>query len=558
MAWCAPCRAGAQTPRFVDVAAEAGICLRNLTGGPEQRYIVESLSGGAAFLDYDGDGDLDAYLVNGSDWRAFPPGGEPRNALYRNQGNGTFADATDQAGVGHTGWGMGAIAPDYDNDGAPDLYVTNWGPNVLYRNKGDGTFADVTGQAGVGDARWGAGCAAADYDNDGDVDLYMVNHVLFDRAHPPNSGEFCTGYRGLKVYCGPRGLPAQADALYRNEGDGTFADVTEAVGIGGIARYGLGAVWTDYDDDGDADIFVAVDSQANLLYRNDGPWPGGRFEEVALTAGVAYSGDGMAQAGMGIAVGDYNRDGRMDLYVTHFSDDNNTLYQNEGTGFFTDVTWTAGLAGVSMPYLSWSAGFTDCDNDGDLDLFVPNGHIFPQVERPDVGLGYAQPNQIFLNQDGRFEDVSDKAGPGLAAVKVSRGAAYGDYDDDGDVDILVVNMNDTPTLLRNDTGGDNRWVKVALEGVSCNRQGIGARVRVVSGDLEQWDEMRCGAGYLSDGDRRLHFGLGAREGVDRVEVRWPGGTVDVVEGAPAGCMVVVREGEGGRVVMLGKKLKIEN
>jgi hypothetical protein len=523
---------------FTDVTEAAGLNFRNQTGGQEQRTIVESLSGGAGFLDYDSDGLLDLYVVNGStstDVGARNPKARSANALFRNEGNGRFVDVTVEADVGDRGWGMGVVSFDYNGDGQPDLYITNWGPDVLYRNNGNGTFSNVTDEAGVGDRRWGAGAAAADFDNDGDLDLFVACHVDFDPLKPPNGGELCLGYRGLHVYCGPQGLPPESDILYRNNGDGTFTDVSAAVGIT-HARYSLGAVWTDFDEDGDPDLFVAVDSQANLLYRNDD----GYFQESGLTSGLAYSGDGQPQAGMGVAAGDYDGDGRIDIYLTHFSDDHNTLYRNEGEGYFSDVSWDTGLAGIGVPLLGFGTSFLDVECDGDLDLFVANGHIFPQVDAPGVGLSYAQTDQILVQTAGRFADISAKAG--LTDQRVGRGAALADYDNDGDMDVLVVNLNDRLTLLRNDTRNRGACLTVVLEGEGANPEGVGARVEVSRGDRVWVQEVRRGESYLCTNDPRLHFGLGDSAAVD-VRIRWPNGRLTRVEKvAPEGLLTAGVEG----------------
>jgi hypothetical protein len=620
--------------QFTDVAEQAGVTARVICGGPEQRYILESMSSGAALFDYDNDGDLDLYIVNGWTLEGFPPGSGPTSRLYRNDGNWRFTDVTAQAGVGHAGWGMGCCVGDFDNDGHEDLYVTGWGASVLYHNNGDGTFTDVTKQAGVGnDGHWGAGCAFGDLDGDGDLDLYVANYVLFDPAHPPNGGKLCL-YKGVEVYCGPQGLPGDPDRLFRNDGPGgdgvhRFTDVSRQAGIDAGAFYGLGVVMADLDGDGDLDIYVANDSHPNLLYRNDGGkkkhltsgvgQPGGLtverententektgrekgerrgairnpgrgddpvnrpgwrseirngeewvFTEVAAESGAAYSGDGQAQAGMGVAAGDFDNDGRLDLLVTNYVDDYNTLYHNDGDGFFTDVSHAVGLVAPTLPFMGWGTGLFDYDNDGRLDIFVNNGHLFPQVEPAGVGL-YAQRKQLFHNEGERFREVTPEAGSALMERRVGRGAAFGDIDNDGDVDIVAVTMNDRPMLLRNEGGNGNHWIRVKLVGGAravsssefrvpsskakdnnskletrnsklSNRDGIGAKVRVVAGGLTQVGQVQSGSGYLSQNDLRLHFGLGGHAQADVVEVRWPSGRVQKVRGVKGGRELVIRE-----------------
>ena len=525
--------------RFVDVAASSGIELLNVSGGYNKQYIVEVKGGGAAtFVDYDSDSDLDLYVINGAILEGFPPGQEARNALYRNDGE-RFVDVATQAGVDDAGWGMGCVAADYDNDGDADLLVTNFGPDVLYRNEGDGTFTDVTEAAGVTDRRWNTGAAFGDYDLDGDLDLYVASYIDFDPEFRPQS-QRSGMWKGLQVMYGPRGLKGEPDVLYRNEGDGTFTDVTEAAGVMDEAGYyGFAVLFGDYDLDGDPDIYIANDSTPNFLYRNEGD---GTFTDVAPTAGVAYSGDGVEQSGMGACFGDYDNDGRPDLIVTNFADDYNTLYHNEGHGFFSDITFGAGELGEeSYPFVGWGVGFIDYDNDADLDIFVANGHVYPEVDTSGVG-SYRQTNQMFRNDDGHFQEESARLGPGLAVAEVSRGAAFGDYDNDGDIDIAVVNMNSTPSLLRNDGGNRHHWLQVKTVGVRSNRDGIGARVRVTAGGVTQMREVSAGSSFLSGNDLRLHFGLGRATVAERVEINWPSGTVDNLQNVSADQILIVREG----------------
>ena len=527
---------------FTDVAAQAGITVRNVSGKANKTYIIEAKGGGACFLDFDTDGDLDAYVINGSSFESFPPGKAPRNRLYRNQGDGTFADVTALAGVGDTSWSMGCAAADYDNDGDLDLYVTNYGPNRLYRNQGDGTFADVTALAGVGDERWSTGAAFGDYDLDGHLDLYVANFVQFDPAYRPNSMQYCL-WKNVEVFYGPETFDGETDVLYHNEGDGSFREVTRQVGPLGAAAYnGFQCVFADFDNDSRPDIYVADDTTPNLLYRNRGD---GTFEDISLSSGVSHSADGGMQAGMGVAVGDFDNDGDLDLFETHFSEDYNTLYRNEGGRFFLDVSYAADLGEESLPFVGWGTGFFDFDNDGDLDLFVANGHVYPVVDNYDLGTSYAQYNLLFENLgNGKFAEVSALSGSGFAVKKVSRGAALGDYDDDGDVDILVLNVDDTPTLLCNDGGNQKRWLKISTIGTKSNRDGIGARIEVTTGSLIQIREVMCGISFLSQSDLRVHFGLGEAEKVDRMEILWPSGVVQEFRDLSVNQWVIVSEEEG--------------
>lgn len=528
--------------QFVDVTEAVGLDFRQVSGGAEQRYILESMSSGAAFFDYDGDGYLDVFLVNST--RVEADSSNPTNRLYRNTegANGRiFEDQTDEAGLRRTGWGMGCAVGDYDNDGDVDLYVTYWGPNVLYRNDGS-RFAEV--RLGVEDSGWGTSAAFGDVDADGFLDLYAANYLVFDLQNPPGGGQLCSGFKGLDVYCGPHGMVPQANVLYRNEGGGGFADMSRATGIDADQQASLGVVFFDGDDDGDQDLYVANDGYPNLLYRNDGPW---QLEEVAAFAGAAYSEDGRAQAGMGVAAGDYDNDGDLDLYMTHFSDDVNTLYQNEGNGQFVDFTAAAGLGGPVRPYLGWSTGFFDYDNDGWLDLFAVNGHIYPQVAQHPSGLRYAQRNLLYQNVGGTFVEVGARVGLGFAEEKVSRGGALGDYDNDGDLDLLIVNLNDAPTLLHNRGGSRNNWLGLELVGSESNRDAQGARVVLSTDNGRQVREVQRGVGYLSQSDGRVLFGLGATEAVERVAVRWPSGRVQLLERPATRRYWVVREGEEGPI-----------
>ena len=527
--------------RFLDVTAGSGIDFKHVSGDEHQRFIVETMGGGAAFLDYDADGYLDLYLVNGARRGETPP--ESSSRLYRNEpgspGGRGFADVTADAGTGGRGWGMGCAAADYDNDGDVDLYVTYWGANRLYRNRGDGGFEEQAAAAGVADGSWGASAAFGDLDADGFLDLYVANYLEFDLEEPPNEGRPCTGYKGLEGFCGPMGIPGQPDLLYRNLGDGRFEDVSAAAGIDRHRLPALGVVFADYDDDGDQDVYVANDSEPNLLWRNDGGWV---LREAAALAGVAYSEEGRSQAGMGVDFGDWDNDGDLDLFVTNFSDDVNTLYRNLGDGTFDDATAAAGLTGSVRPLLGWSTAFFDADNDGWQDLFVANGHLYPQLEIHPTGLRYPQRNLFYWNQGGKFREAGRESGAVLAATRVSRGAAFGDYDNDGDVDLLVVNLNERPTLLRNEGGNANSWLGIELEGSAGNRDGIGARVSVTAGGLTRVQEVRRGYGYQSQNDPRLLFGLGAAQQVETVHIRWPSGRSQTLKAVGVRRYVKLREG----------------
>ena len=540
--------------RFVDVAAETGLDFTHVSGSPEQRWIIEAMAGGAAFLDYDGDQYLDLFLINSTRVDGAPE--DAHNRLYRNAAGAlgeerrVFRDVTEQAGLRRSGWGMGCAVGDYDNDGDVDLYLTYWGPNLLYRNEGDGRFSDVTAAARVGDERWGSSAAFGDVDGDGRLDLYACNYVVLDLENPPNDGEMCAGYQGLEGFCGPMGMERQADVLYRNEGDGRFADVSGVTGVGQYRYAGLGILFGDHDNDGDQDIFVANDGGRNLLFRNDGNW---RLSEIATSAGVAYNEEGRVQSGMGIAAGDYNNDGNLDILVTNHSDDVNTLYRNQGDGSFVDVTAGARLGGEVRPYLCWTPALFDADNDGWEDIFVAAGHIFPALDSRPTGMPYAQRNLFYWNEGGTFRLAVDEVGPGLTARKVSRGAAFGDYDNDGDVDLLVMNLNDRPTLLRNEGGNHNNWLGLDLEGVSSNADGIGAQVRLFAPGQTLMREARRGYGYQTQSDGRVIFGLGEDEQVDRVEIRWPSGRVQVLERPEPRQYLVIREGAEDPITGYGKR-----
>ena len=530
--------------QFIEVAKPSGINFKLTSGGPEKTYIIEAKGGGGiAWIDYNNDGYPDLFLVNGSTMENWRRGSSPRSHLYRNNRDGTFTDVSAGSGLDHTGWGMGACVGDYNNDGHDDLYVTYYGGNVLYRNHGDGTFTDVTQRAGVRGHGWGMGCAFGDVDNDGKLDLYVANYVDVDLNHlgKPGSAANCT-YRGIATFCGPRGLPGGRDILFHNNGDGTFADVTEKAGIDPHRYSGLGVVMGDFDRDGKLDIYVANDSTPSELYHNNGD---GTFTDIAPQAGVAYSVEGQEQAGMGTDAADYDNDGWPDLIKGNFSDDYNNLYHNNHDGTFTDVAYPAGFGSVSWLFTTFGAKFLDYDNDGWKDIFVVDGMVFPQIDRYRTGITYAERNLLFHNLgNGKFDEVGLRSGPALAIRKVSRGLATADYDDDGDLEMMVSNMNDSPDLIRHARKNFDHSILVKTIGVESNRDGIGAEVKVVAGGMTQWDEVRSGGSYLSSSDLRLHFGLGKAKKIDRMEVHWPSGRNDVIADAPMDRILTVKEGQG--------------
>jgi len=522
---------------FTDTTEKAGITFKHVSS-PEKKYIVESMSGGLALIDYDNDGYPDLYFVNSLTVDLVKSKGKTKSALYHNNGDGTFTDVTDKAGVGDIGWGMGVAVGDYNNDGFDDLYITCLGPNHLLKNNGNGTFTDVTQKAGVGDPRWSAGAAFVDFDNDGNLDLFVSNYVAFDFNNLPDfgKGKLCQ-YKGIPVQCGPRGLPGDGDSLYHNNGDGTFTDVTKKAGVSDPdGYYGMGVICSDFDGDGLVDIYVANDSTPNFLYHNNGD---GTFKEIGFTSGTAVNENGSEQGSMGVTVGDYDHDGKFDLFITNFDDDYNTLYHNDGRGSFTDVSYAAKLAAVSLPYVGWGTKFFDYDNDGWIDLFVVNGHVYPQLPN------YRQRNFVHKNnRDGTFTEVAAQLGAPFLEKRVGRGAVFGDLDNDGDVDVVINNLDGGPQLLRNDGGNANNSVLIKTIGVKSNRDGIGARVKVVAGDLIQIDEVRSGDSYLSQSDLRLHFGLEKRTKIDLIEVRWPSGVVDRITDLSVNKILTFKEGQG--------------
>lgn len=522
--------------QFVDVTEEAGIHWKHVDGRSGQKYFMETLGSGAAFFDYDADGDPDLYFVNGAPLPGYVSKETPTNRLYRNNGDGTFTDVTEKAGVGDPGYGHGCAVGDYNNDGQLDLYVTNYGANRLYRNNSDGTFTEVAEHAGVTEPRWSTSCAFADYDRDGNLDLYVVNYIVFDIDENPWCG---LKEKGIRAYCEPDNFIAQSDTLYRNNGDGTFTDVTKTAGIYNTTGKGLGIVWGDYNNDGAADIYIANDSTENLFYRNNGD---GTFEEVGFMVGVALSEDGVAENGMGTAFGDWNNDGWLDLTVTNYAQQTNTLYHNDADGFFTDTTTTTKTAQITYPYLGWATAFIDYDNDGYQDIFVANGHLHENLAELGQEGTYGQRNLLFRNNaNGTFTEVSETLGPGMQLEDVSRGATFADYDLDGDIDIVVTNSNTPPRLLRNDGGNRKNYLQIRLTGTTGSTDAIGARVKVTTGTLTQTREVQSGDGYLSQRDLTLHFGTGDYKQADSIEVQWQNGTKQLIKSVSANQVLSVEE-----------------
>jgi hypothetical protein len=529
---------------FADVTRAAGIDFHLTCGSVEKRYIMESMCGGIAVFDYDNDGWMDIYLVNGSTLPDLRAGRCHPGKLYRNQHDGNFADVTAKSGLTHCGWGFGVAVGDYDNDGWEDLYITYLDGGVLYHNNHDGTFADVTAKAGAGNpGRWGTSTAFGDYDNDGYLDLYVADYVDLDLDHLPEFGQgpFCQ-YRGIPVSCGPRGLKGSRDRLYHNNGDGTFSDVTEKLNIDPGAYYGLGALWLDYDKDGCLDLYVANDSSPSLLYHNDCK---GGFSEVGAEAGVAYSADGREQAGMGIDSGDYDNDGWPDLAKTNFSDDTNNLYHNDGNGQFTDLAGPAGFGPVSIPFLAFGVKFADFDNDGWPDIFAADGHVNPQVDQHSFGVTYAERPLLFHNlRAGKFEEVGQAAGPPMTRRYVARAAGTADFLDSGKEDLLISVLDGSPVLLRNTTPNAGHWLRIKVVGTRSNRDGFGTQVQVKAGGLTQSAEVRANSSFESASDPRLHFGLGVAARVDSIVVRWPSGKVETLGSEAADQQLVIEEGRG--------------
>jgi enediyne biosynthesis protein E4 len=545
---------------FIDTASSAGLNAKTIYGGVgSNKYLLETTGCGAAFYDYDHDGWIDIFLVNGWRLEGFAKNGEPTCHLFKNNRDGTFTDVTAKAGLARSGWGQGCCVGDYDNDGYDDLFVSYYGQNALFHNNGNGTFSDVTRKAGLTQAgtRWNSGCAFLDYDRDGHLDLFVANYIDLDlkTAPLPESGP-CT-YKGIMVACGPPGLPAGKNLLYHNNGDGTFTDVSQKSGMWDtIGNYALSVAVSDLDDDGWPDIYVANDSTAATLYQNQ---KDGTFKDIAIEAGAALSPDGKPQAGMGVSIGDYDRDGKLDIVKTNFAGDTDSLYANLGNNNFQDRTYTAGL-GVNTRYLGWGVGFFDMDNDGWLDILVSNGHVYPEVNSSKSEAPYAESKYLYRNlRNGRFEDVSAQGGSGITAPVPARGCAFGDYDNDGDLDVIVNCVNSLPQLLRCDSQWKRSWIKVKAIGVKSNRTGIGAKVRVIaktqkgaSTPMLQVEEVRSGGSYYSQNDLRLHFGLDQAQVVDSLEIRWPSGQVDKFSSLQVNRLFVVTEGaKSPQAVVLG-------
>ena len=527
-----------QAVTFVEVAEESGIAFKHTDGESGKRLFNEQYGSGGGFFDYDNDGYLDIYLINthsqGEQSNATPP----TNILYHNNGDDTFTDVTRIAGVGDTGYGVGATTGDYDNDGDLDLYLTNFGSNVLYQNNGDGTFTDVAETAQVADTGWGTSCAFADFDNDGFLELYVSNYANYTLdAHK-------TCYRhDIPVYCGPSSYPPQPDLFYHNNGNGTFTDLTKQSGLLSVpAAHGLGVAVGDSDNDGDIDIYVANDQDFNFLFENLGD---GTFEEIGLLSGVSCSDMGKAEAGMGVVFADYDNDGKLDITVSNFQNETNTLYHNQGDNFFIDTTITAGIAEYTHRYLGWGIGFLDYDNDGYKDIFVANGHTMDNIAEVDRSTTTPQQNLLFRNLgNGQFVEATAQIGEGFSLRKTSRAAAFGDYDNDGDIDILVTNWNQTVDLLRNEGGNQNNWIQVKAIGTKSNRSAIGARIKVVAGEHTQYAEVKSSGSYLAFSDLRVHFGLKDAENVDLLEIHWLSGMVDTATNLPVNQQFIVVEGKG--------------
>lgn len=536
-----PARA-ATTPVFQNISKQAGLTRPTIFGGRRQnKYILETTGCGAAFFDYDADGWLDILLVNGRTLEQASPGDTIR--LLKNNRDGTFRDVTAGSGLERSGWGQAVCVGDFDNDGYDDLFITYYGQNVLYRNNGNGTFTDITKDAGLlqEQVKWGAGCAFLDYDRDGWLDLFVTNYIEFDFKTAPLPGSASCVFQGLPVNCGPRGLPKAKSFLFRNNRDGTFTDVSAKAGINSVpASYGLGVLAGDFDNDGRIDIYVANDSDASYLFWNNGD---GMFQEAGMEAGVATNLDGRNQSGMGVTAADYNCDGLLDIFKTNFSDDLPNLYRNRGDRIFEEVTKAAGM-GLNSQYLGWGCGFLDIDNDGWPDVLYVNGHVYPEIDRLGKEITYRQPKILYRNLgNGKFEDVSKKSGMGISSLSAARGCAFGDFDNDGDIDVLINPVNDIPELLRCDANTGNHWIKLKLMGTKSNRSAIGARVRCTAAGHSQIDEVRSGGSFYSQNDLRLHFGIGAAKKADELEIRWPNGTTQSLRDVAANRIWLVKEGD---------------
>ncbi len=543
VAWlCVAAAAHAQAPITLhDVTRETGITFVHTDGSSGQRYMFEPMSAGVAVFDYNGDGLLDIYFLNGAPLKGTKMDVLPKNRLYRNEGNFRFTDVTDEAGVGDTGYGLGVAIGDCNNDGRPDIFINNFGPNVLYRNNGDGTFTDVTREAGVADGdHVGAGACFLDMDGDGDLDLFVGHYVGF--TYERHQIIYFSGY---PAYAGPRSLPPTRNRLYRNNGDGTFTDVSEQSGIAAHQGTAMGVVCADYDNDGSTDIIVGNDSGPNSVFHNDGT---GRFKQVGLETGLAYNGQGFVQATMGVECGDYDNDGLLDFQMTSYRFELATLYKNLGNGLFEDVTRETGAGDGTYAHLTWGNGLVDFDNDGWRDLFMAAGHLQDNIELYDKTAAYRARNILLRSTaDGKFVNVTPQAGDGMQVVESSRGAAFGDLDNDGRIDVVVLNSRSAPTILRNDTASGHHWIQIGLRGTRTNRDGVGAHVTVVTGDLKQLQEVHSGRGYQSHFGSRLHFGLGTRGQIDRIEVRWIGGSTDVIKDVAADRILTITEGSSTAV-----------
>jgi enediyne biosynthesis protein E4 len=531
---------------FIDIAPKAGLTTPNVFGGADRkRYLLETTGSGVGFIDYDRDGLVDLFFVNGKRLDESSTSSGPVNHLYKNRGDGAFTDVTRESGTGYSGWGQGVCVADYDNDGYDDLFVTYYGKNRFYHNNQNGTFTELAEKAGVAgtESRWNTGCAFIDYDRDGNVDLFVANYVDLgldlSKIPPPGAGQYCQ-YKGVPLACGPRGLRPAVNHLYRNNGNGTFSDQSEPAGIRRTeGHYALGVLTFDYDNDGWPDIYVACDSAASILYHNNHD---GTFKDLGFASGMAYNEDGEPQAGMGVAAADYNHDGHFDVVKTNFSDDSPNLYQNNGNGTFSDRVFLAGL-GSLRSFLGWGVMFLDFDNDGWSDILMVNGHLSPEIDAAKIDTEYRQRKLLYRNlTDGNFEDVSLTAGPGPRAPHSSRGAATADLNNDGRLAIAVNEMNEPPSLLALEGIMENHWIGIRTVGSKSNRDGIGARVEIQAGQLKQTDEVRSGSSYLSQNDLRLHFGLGAATNIDRLTVRWPSGVLDRLENIPADQQIILEEG----------------
>jgi hypothetical protein len=534
---------GRLVPQFKDIAAQAGITFTHASD-PSKKYIVESMSGGVILIDYDRDGWPDIYFTNAPTVAMALVSQARPGALYHNNRDGTFTDVTQKSGLANSCFAMGGAVGDYDNDGWPDLYLTCLGGNRLYKNNGDGTFTDVTSKAGVSDGRWSTGAAFGDYDVDGFVDLMVTNYVDFHLDDLPKFGSATNcKYLGIDVQCGPRGLKGAGDSLFHNNGDGTFTNVSEAAGVSDPSGYyGLGVLWADFNNTGRPDIYVANDSTPKFLYRNMGH---GKFEEIGLESGTALSAEGAEQASMGIAVGDYLHTGRPSLYVTNFSDENDDLYRNDGNWSFSEVSYPAGVAGPSLPFVKWGTAFADFDNDGWLDLIAVAGHVYPQVDTLASGARYREPALLQMNlHDGTFCDASSMAGSALSEKRVSRGLAVGDLFNNGNVDVVIGNLDGVPVILKNTGVAGRHWVSFELAGVKSNRMALNARIKIVAGGITQTEEVHSGGSYLSQNDTRIHFGLGTVGNIDTLEIQWPSGKTEKLNNLAVDKFYFILEGQG--------------